>query len=102
MVSCGLLSLVLTLRLCVCVCVCVCQVTSPHANMYHFGDHVDSGNFAFTASESGDYSACFWVQDTRDTPSVVTIEFGWGIVLGRAQWCWMTRVVQVRDGDADN
>ena len=36
---------------------------------------MDSGNFAFTASESGDYSACFWVQDTRDTPSVVTIEF---------------------------
>ena len=29
-------------------------------------------------------------------------DVGWGIVLGRAQWCWMTRVVQVRDGDADN
>lgn len=78
-----------------CVCVCVCQVTSPHANMYHFGDHVDSGNYAFTASEAGDYSACFWVQDTRDAPSVVTIEFEWRTGVAAKDWSKVAKKGQI-------
>ncbi|XP_034704153.1 protein NRT1/ PTR FAMILY 7.3-like [Vitis riparia] len=36
------------------------QVSSPYENNYHPGDHIESGNFAFTAAEEGDYTACFW------------------------------------------
>ncbi|KAJ7974378.1 Transmembrane emp24 domain-containing protein [Quillaja saponaria] len=41
------------------------RVSSPYGNNYHYGDHVDSGNFAFTAAEAGDYTACFWAAEHK-------------------------------------
>ncbi|KAG4958729.1 hypothetical protein AAZX31_13G046800 [Glycine max] len=73
----------------------IVKVTSPHAHTYHFGDHVDSGNYAFTASEAGDYSACFWVQDTRDAPSVVTIEFEWRTGVAAKDWSKVAKKGQI-------
>lgn len=61
------------------------QVTSPHGNNYHNGNHVSSGNFAFTASESGDYSTCFYVYD-RKPPRAMLIEFDWRTGVAATDW----------------
>ncbi|KAI4339382.1 hypothetical protein MLD38_024333 [Melastoma candidum] len=61
------------------------RVTSSYGNNYHFTDHVESGQFAFTAAEQGDYMACFWAIDHR--PEVtVTIEFDWRTGITAKDW----------------
>jgi len=78
------------------VCVCVfCQVSSPHGNVYHFGDHVDSGNYAFTAAEAGDHTACFWIPDDKDAPSMVTVEFEWRTGVAAKDWSKIAKKGQV-------
>ncbi|GJN07743.1 hypothetical protein PR202_ga25601 [Eleusine coracana subsp. coracana] len=49
-------------------------VTSPHGNSLHYSENVQSDNFAFTASEAGDYLACFWAPDHRP-PASIAFEF---------------------------
>ncbi|XP_066320142.1 transmembrane emp24 domain-containing protein p24delta9-like [Miscanthus floridulus] len=49
------------------------RVTSPYGNSLHYAENVHSGNFAFTASEAGDYLACFWAPDHRP-PATVAFE----------------------------
>lgn len=62
-----------------------CQVRSPIGNNYHFGNHVDSGNFAFTTTEAGDYTACFSVLEQK--PSItVTIDFEWRSGVADRDW----------------
>ncbi|PKI47908.1 hypothetical protein CRG98_031692 [Punica granatum] len=61
------------------------KVTSPHGNNYHNGHHVSSGNFAFTATESGDYSTCFYVYD-RKPPRALIIEFDWTTGVAATDW----------------
>uniref|UniRef100_M8B013 Transmembrane emp24 domain-containing protein 10 n=1 Tax=Aegilops tauschii TaxID=37682 RepID=M8B013_AEGTA len=39
------------------------RVTSPYGNSMHYSENVQSGHFAFTAVEAGDYLACFWAPD---------------------------------------
>ena len=63
----------------------VCQVTSPHGTNYHSGDHVESGNFAFTAAESGDYTACLQTPD-HSPQATVTVEFDWRIGVAARDW----------------
>ena len=46
------------------------RVTSPYGNSLHYAENVHSGNFAFTASEAGDYLACFWAPDHRPPATV--------------------------------
>lgn len=77
------------------LCVCVCKVTSPHGSSYHFGDHVDSGNYAFTASEAGDYSACFWIPEGKTAPAVVTIEFEWRTGVAAKDWSKVAKKGQI-------
>ncbi|KAJ7971007.1 Transmembrane emp24 domain-containing protein [Quillaja saponaria] len=50
------------------------RVSSPYGNNYHYGDHVDSGNFAFSAAEAGDYTACFWAPDHKPPTTKGQIE----------------------------
>ncbi|XP_061362249.1 transmembrane emp24 domain-containing protein p24delta9-like isoform X2 [Gastrolobium bilobum] len=64
----------------------VVKVTSPYGNSYHYGDHVDSGNFAFTAAEAGDYMACFWIPDSKAAASTITIEFEWRTGVAAKDW----------------
>ena len=49
-------------------------MTSPRGNNYHYGDKVESGKFAFTAAETGDYMACFWAP-YHNPPLKIGVEF---------------------------
>ncbi|KAI5678981.1 hypothetical protein M9H77_09931 [Catharanthus roseus] len=61
------------------------RVTSSYGNSYHYADHVNSGQFAFQASESGDYMACFFAADNK--PAVtMTIDFDWKSGVAAKEW----------------
>ncbi|XP_050271644.1 transmembrane emp24 domain-containing protein p24delta7-like [Quercus robur] len=70
------------------------RVNSPHGNNYHFGDNVEAGNFAFTAAESGDYTACFWTPEHK-APVTVTIEFDWRTGVAAKDWSNVAKKGQV-------
>ncbi|XLU35495.1 hypothetical protein S245_071561 [Arachis hypogaea] len=72
----------------------VVKVSSPSGNSYHYGDHVESGNFAFSASESGDYTTCFWIPDSKESPTV-TIDFEWRTGVAAKEWSKVAKKGQV-------
>lgn len=74
------------------------QVTSSYGNSYHQGDHVESGNFAFTAAEAGDYTACFWSPD-HNPPATVTVEFEWKTGVVSKDWTKVAKKGQVDVSD---
>lgn len=60
-------------------------MTSSYGNSYHYADHVESGQFAFTAAEEGDYMACFWAADHK--PQVtLTVDFDWKSGVAAKDW----------------
>ncbi|XP_057530750.1 transmembrane emp24 domain-containing protein p24delta9-like [Amaranthus tricolor] len=61
------------------------RVTSAHGNNYHTADHVESGKFAYTAAESGDYMACFWTPE-HNPPLTVTVDFDWKTGVTAKDW----------------
>ncbi|TKV95881.1 hypothetical protein SEVIR_9G391400v4 [Setaria viridis] len=70
------------------------RVTSPYGNSLHYAENVHSGNFAFTASEAGDYLACFWAPDHR--PAVtVAFEFDWRSGVSARDWSAVAKKGQV-------
>ncbi|GAU37502.1 hypothetical protein TSUD_275540 [Trifolium subterraneum] len=71
------------------------KVSSPHGTNHHYADHVESGNFAFTGAESGDYTACFWIPDSRMSPSTVTIEFDWRSGIAAKDWSKVAKKGQI-------
>ncbi|KAL2335486.1 hypothetical protein Fmac_016699 [Flemingia macrophylla] len=73
----------------------VVKVSSPYGNSYHYADHVDSGQFAFTAAEAGDYATCFWIPDGRPAPSTVTIEFEWRSGVAAKDWSKVAKKGQI-------
>ncbi|KAL1338140.1 hypothetical protein HN51_032821 [Arachis hypogaea] len=72
----------------------VVKVSSPSGNSYHYGDHVESGNFAFSAAESGDYTTCFWIPDSKESPTV-TIDFEWRTGVAAKEWSKVAKKGQV-------
>lgn len=60
-------------------------MTSPYGNNYHLADNTESGNFAFTAAEAGDYTACFWAPEHKP-PTTVTVEFEWKTGVASRDW----------------
>lgn len=66
-------------------CLGFMQVTSSYGNNYHYSDHVESGQFAFTAAEQGDYMTCFWAIDHRPEDTV-TIDFDWKTGIAAKDW----------------
>jgi hypothetical protein len=61
------------------------QVTSPYGNSMHYAENVQSGHFAFTAAEAGDYLACFWAPDHK--PAVaIGFEFDWRSGVSTKDW----------------
>uniref|UniRef100_A0A0E0D1D9 GOLD domain-containing protein n=1 Tax=Oryza meridionalis TaxID=40149 RepID=A0A0E0D1D9_9ORYZ len=70
------------------------RVTSPYGNSLHFSENVQSGNFAFTASEAGDYLACFWAPDHRP-PATVGFEFDWRSGVSARDWTNVAKKGQV-------
>ncbi|GMI67418.1 hypothetical protein like AT1G14010 [Hibiscus trionum] len=72
----------------------VVRVSSPKGNSYHLGEQVDSGTFAFTAAEGGDYTTCFWAK--RNTPPVrMTIDFDWKSGVAAKDWSNVAKKGQV-------
>ena len=61
------------------------QVTSSYGNSYHNSERVESGQFAFTASEAGDYMACFWAADHKP-PVTLNIDFDWKTGVAAKDW----------------
>ncbi|WVZ57105.1 hypothetical protein U9M48_007538 [Paspalum notatum var. saurae] len=70
------------------------RVTSPYGNSLHYAESVHSGNFAFTASEPGDYLACFWAPDHRP-PATVAFEFDWRSGVSARDWSTVAKKGQV-------
>ncbi|CAL5325851.1 unnamed protein product [Camellia sinensis] len=70
------------------------RVTSPHGNNYHYGDHVESGTFAFTAPEAGDYMACFWAADHKPV-MILSIEFDWKSGVAARDWSKVAKKGQI-------
>lgn len=55
---------------------------------------MESGNFAFTASEAGDYLACFWTPDHK--PSfTLTVEFEWRTGIAAKDWTNVAKKGQI-------
>jgi p24 family protein delta-1 len=61
------------------------QVTSPYGSNMHYADNVQSGHFAFTAAEAGDYLSCFWVAD-HQPPITIGFEFDWRSGVSAKDW----------------
>lgn len=70
------------------------RVTSPYGSSLHYAESVHSGNFAFTASEAGDYLACFWAPDHRP-PATVAFEFDWRSGVSSRDWSSVAKKGQV-------
>ncbi|KAL9666461.1 hypothetical protein QQ045_000794 [Rhodiola kirilowii] len=61
------------------------RVTSAYGNSYHTAENVESGQFAFTAPENGDYMACFWAPDHK--PEVtLSVDFEWKSGMEAKDW----------------
>ncbi|CAM8883593.1 unnamed protein product [Rhodiola kirilowii] len=61
------------------------SVRSEYGNSYHKADRVESGQFAFTAPENGDYIACFFAP--RHEPEVpVIVDFEWKSGIEAKDW----------------
>ncbi|KAE9597356.1 hypothetical protein Lal_00007336 [Lupinus albus] len=70
------------------------KVTSSFGNNYHQADGVQSGRFAFFASESGNHVACFTVAE-HETKVPLTIEFVWKSGVQAKDWSTVAKKGQV-------
>lgn len=61
------------------------KVTSPYGTPLHTQDHVTKGEFAFTATEAGDYTACFWIPEASKE-SKVTVDLDWKTGIDAKDW----------------
>ena len=80
------------------VMVGVMQVTSPYGNNYHHGDQVDSGNFAFTTAEAGDYTTYFTALEHKPE-TTVAIEFEWKTGVAAKDWSKIAKKEKVEVSD---
>ncbi|XP_010551413.1 PREDICTED: transmembrane emp24 domain-containing protein p24delta9 [Tarenaya hassleriana] len=70
------------------------RVTSSYGNTYHHGEQVESGQFAFTAVEAGDYMACFSAVDHK--PEVtLSVDFDWRTGIQAKNWANVAKKSQV-------
>ncbi|CAH9118683.1 unnamed protein product [Cuscuta epithymum] len=72
------------------------RVTSPYGHHYHYVEHVESGNFAFTAAESGNYIVCFWAPDHKP-PFTLSIEFDWKTGFAAKDWSKVAKKDQIEE-----
>jgi len=61
------------------------KVTSPYGKQLHFQENVASGQFAFTSKESGNFMACFWLQNTSPNANV-NLALDWKTGVGAKDW----------------
>ncbi|XP_021865431.1 transmembrane emp24 domain-containing protein p24delta7-like [Spinacia oleracea] len=70
------------------------RVTSPRGNHYHYKEVVESGNFAFTAADTGDYMICFWAP-RHNLPTKISIDFEWKTGIDARDWFNVARKGQI-------
>ncbi|CAO2816323.1 unnamed protein product [Amaranthus hypochondriacus] len=70
------------------------RVTSPKGKNEHYGDVVESGTFAFTATETGDYKTCFWAP-YHNPPTKISIDFDWKTGVDAKDWFNVARKGQI-------
>ncbi|KAF6171804.1 hypothetical protein GIB67_007325 [Kingdonia uniflora] len=70
------------------------RITSSYGSALHTMDNVESGNFALTAGESGDYMACFWVVEHKP-PVTITVDFDWKSGVSAKDWTNVAKKGQV-------
>ncbi|KAK7368374.1 hypothetical protein VNO80_10399 [Phaseolus coccineus] len=70
------------------------RVTSSYGNNYHYGDRVQSGQFAFAAVEAGDYMTCFWALD-QNPATTLTVNFDWKTGVAAKDWSNVAKKGQV-------
>ncbi|OMO93323.1 Emp24/gp25L/p24 family/GOLD family protein [Corchorus capsularis] len=70
------------------------RVTSSHGNSFHSAEKMETGQFAFTASEEGDYMACFWAPD-HSPPVTMTVDFDWRTGVHAKDWSNVAKKGQV-------
>ncbi|GAB2271480.1 hypothetical protein Dimus_006319 [Dionaea muscipula] len=59
------------------------KVTTPYGNVIHNKENVTHGQFAFTTSEIGTYSACFWSDGGQ---AAATLSLDWKIGIAAKDW----------------
>ncbi|MFQ6649678.1 hypothetical protein Gotur_022256 [Gossypium turneri] len=70
------------------------RVTSSYGNNFHSAEKVENGQFAFTATEQGDYMACFWAPE-HSPPITVTVDFDWRTGVHTKDWTNVAKKGQV-------
>ncbi|XP_074283076.1 transmembrane emp24 domain-containing protein p24delta9-like [Silene latifolia] len=70
------------------------RVTSPLGHNYHYKVAADTGTFAFTTANTGDYLTCFWAP-YYNPPFKVSIEFEWKVGIDAKNWHNVARKGQV-------
>ncbi|XP_047154733.1 transmembrane emp24 domain-containing protein p24delta9-like [Vigna umbellata] len=70
------------------------RVTSSYGNNYHYGDRVQTGQFAFAAAEAGDYMSCFWAID-HNPPITLTVDFDWKTGVAAKDWSNVAKKGQI-------
>ncbi|CAH2033867.1 unnamed protein product [Thlaspi arvense] len=70
------------------------RVSSSYGNTYHHAEDVESGQFAFTAVEAGDYMACFTAIDHK--PEVtLSVDLDWKAGIHSKSWPSVAKKSQV-------
>ncbi|KAG6468935.1 hypothetical protein ZIOFF_073630 [Zingiber officinale] len=70
------------------------KVTSPYGNSIHYEDRVESGTFAFSANEEGDYLACVWAP-YHQPAATLTVEFEWRTGVAAKDWTNVAKKGQI-------
>ncbi|XP_030449756.1 transmembrane emp24 domain-containing protein p24delta7 [Syzygium oleosum] len=70
------------------------RVTSPHGTSYHQSENVESGQFAFTVAEAGDYTACLWAPEHKPE-ATLTVDFDWRTGVAASDWSNVAKKGQV-------
>ncbi|GLJ46740.1 hypothetical protein SUGI_0985560 [Cryptomeria japonica] len=61
------------------------KVSSPYGNSVYYTENVALGQFGFTASESGNYVACFWIPNSP-YGAVATVDLDWKVGVAAKDW----------------
>jgi hypothetical protein len=61
------------------------KVLSPYGKQLHYQENVQSGQFAFTTSETGEYLACFWLHNAPHT-ATLTVALDWKTGFAAKDW----------------
>ncbi|CAA2983622.1 transmembrane emp24 domain-containing p24delta3-like [Olea europaea subsp. europaea] len=62
------------------------NVTSPYGNNLHHQENVTHGQFAFTTTESGNYLACFWKDNSRNGGGNMNVGLEWKTGIATKDW----------------